>query len=101
MRMNGGMTTGKGMKKGMSRKTVKILVAFVLGQLVQIICHVVSMNFWDSQRIPFCAAGGFLVAVAVFAGAWISRQNEEPRHKSYKEWAEVPGVDDADIEVLP
>lgn len=85
----------------MNKKTAKVLVAFVLGQIVQIVCHAVSFNFWQQYQIPFCAAGGFLVAVAVFAGAWVSRQNEEPRHKSYKEWAEVPGADDADFEVLP
>lgn len=83
-------------------KSLKILIAFVLGQLVQIICHIVSMNFWDNQRIPFCAAAGFLIAFAVFAGMWISRPSAEPEHvKSYKDWAKTPGADDADIEVLP
>lgn len=86
----------------MNKKTTKILAAFALGQAVQLVCHAVSFNFWQQYQIPFCAAGGFLVAVAVFAGAWISRPTTEPEHiKSYKEWAEVQGVDDADFEVLP
>lgn len=86
----------------MKRDTIKLLIAFVLGQAVQIVCHAVCINFWERWQIPFCAAAGFLIALAVFAGAWISRSPVEPEHiKTYKDWAEVPGVDDADIEVLP
>ena len=53
---------------------------------MQVVCHAVSMVYWDNRRIPFCIAAGFLVAVAVFAGTAIREEPEKA--KSYKEWAE-------------
>ena len=88
MRTNGGMTTEKGMLKGMSKGTVKVLVAFAVGQAAQIVIHAVSMNFWENRRILFCSAAGFLICAAVFAGAWLNRDSEPKHTKSYMDYAE-------------
>lgn len=56
------------------KKSTKLLIAFILGQAVQVILHAVSMNFWENRRILFCCAAGFLVAVAVFAGVCITKE---------------------------
>lgn len=69
-------------------KGAGVLAAFVVGQATQIILHALSMNFWESSRIPFCTAAGFLVAVAVFAGMYIARPAPA---MSYQDWAQVPG----------
>ena len=54
------------------RRSTKLLIAFVAGQAVQVICHAVAINLWSYRQIPFCLAGGFLIAVAVFAGIRIA-----------------------------
>lgn len=56
------------------KKSTKLLIAFILGQAVQVILHAVSMNFWENRRILFCCAAGFLVSVAVFAGVCITKE---------------------------
>lgn len=58
------------------KKSTAIMLAFVLGQGVQIVCHAVALNLWEYRQIPFCLAAGFLVAVAVFAGVNIARGDE-------------------------
>lgn len=54
--------------KKSARKSTRLLVAFILGQAVQVILHAVCLDYWEQYQIPFCVAGGLLVAVAVFAG---------------------------------
>lgn len=66
------------------KQSTKLLIAFILGQAVQIVLHAVSMNFWENRRILFCVAAGFLVAVAVFAGVCINRE-EKPL--TYEDWS--------------
>lgn len=58
----------------MLKKCGKILIAFVTGQIVQIICTTVCLNLYVKHPIPFCAAAGFLVSVAVFAGMRLAAQ---------------------------
>lgn len=82
------MLKGKRIRHHMSQ-AVKYLLWFIGGQAVQLVCHAVSQNFWDSQRIPFCLAAGFLVCVAVWAGTCI-REKPEPQ-KSFEEWAKEEG----------
>lgn len=69
------------------KKSTKLLIAFILGQAVQVVLHAVSMNFWENRRILFCCAAGFLVAVAVFAGVCITK-DEKPM--SYEDYARIP-----------
>ena len=78
----------------MKGKTVKVLVAYVLGQVTQLIIHAVSMNLWQSRQIPFCLAGGFIVLFALIAGVALCESediNGKPEHKkTYKDYAEIP-----------
>ena len=55
-----------------ARRSAKLLIAFLLGQAVQLIVHSVALNLWEYRQIPFCASAGFLVAVAVFMGIRIA-----------------------------
>lgn len=71
------------------RRSKSLLIAFALGQAVQVICHAVSLNLWEYRQIPFCLAGGFLVFMALLAGCWINRETTEP--KTYLDWAKIPG----------
>lgn len=73
----------------MNKNLIKVLIAFIAGQAVQLICHGVALNLWEYRQIPFCLAGGFLVLVAVFAGAWVATHSAEPeKPKSYLDYAE-------------
>lgn len=45
-----------------------LLLAYVIGNAVQLVLHAVCIDFWESWQIPFCAAGGFLFAVAILSG---------------------------------
>lgn len=53
-----------------------ILAAFVVGQLVQLLAHALTIDLWASRQIPVCAAAGFLVAVAVLAGMYIMMREQ-------------------------
>lgn len=80
-------------------KSTKIIIAYVLGQITQLVIHgmELSFNMWNNRQIPFCIAAGFIIVVAVLAGTWIVKPEEaEPKHekKSYLEWAEIPDVEE-------
>lgn len=73
------------------KNTVKIIIAFIIGQIVQLVIHgmALSFNMWNNRQIPFCMAGGFVILFAVIAGAYIAREKEEPKHeKTYLDYAE-------------
>ena len=70
------------------KNSVKVMIAFILGQATQVVIHAVSFNFWESRQIPFCIAGGFLVAVAVFMGMRVAKQDEPPKPVSYLDFVE-------------
>lgn len=57
-----------------SCRGIRVLIAFILGQAVQLIVHAVALNFnmWNSNQIPWCASAGFIITVAVFAGMRIA-----------------------------
>lgn len=79
-------------------KSAKLLVAFAVGQVTQLVLHgmVVSLNMWDSRRVIFCAAFGFVILFAAIAGAFIAGQQDAKLDKEFKEkktyldWAEIP-----------
>ena len=85
----------------MISKTIKIVIAYVLGQITQLVLHgmVISLNMWDNKRIIFCSAFGFVILFAIISGIVISKGQDEklerefnpPKHekKSYKDYAEV------------
>ncbi len=81
----------------MSSNTVKILVAYVMGQATQLVIHgvVLANNMYNYRQVPFCLAGGFVILFAVISGVWIANskgESKEPAHekKSYLDWAEIP-----------
>ncbi len=85
----------------MLSKTTKIVIAYALGQITQLILHgmVVSLNMWDNKRVLFCSAFGFVILFAIISGIVISKGQDEklekefnpPKHekKSYKDYAEA------------
>lgn len=95
------MKSGNHMKSkrgftGMS-KSAKLLTAFAVGQITQLVLHgmVVSLNMWDSRRVIFCGAFGFVILFAAIAGVVIAggqdaKLEKEFKEKSYLEWAEIP-----------
>ena len=82
----------------LSLRTVGVLFAFVMGQVVQLVLHgmVVSMSMWDNRRVIFCAAGGFVILAAVIAGVIIASEQDERLEREYKhekaylDYAEIP-----------
>lgn len=78
--------------------TVKLIIAFTLGQATQLVMHgmALSFNMWNSRQIPFCMAGGFVILFAVIAGAFIAGgEKKEPKHeKTYVDYAKPPIEDD-------
>lgn len=92
----------------MKNKTAMILVAYVVGQITQLVIHgmVLGFNMYNHRQIPFCAAAGFIIIFAVLAGVYISKApEEEPKHqgqkKSYLDWAKIPGPKKDKEEVEP
>lgn len=76
----------------MNRNTLKILLSFAIGEITQIILHALCFNYWAQYQIPFCAAGGFLVLAAIYAGVWVANHSAETATpKSYLDWAKIPG----------
>ena len=73
----------------MSKKCKTYVAWFVAGMVVQLIANVLAKVSFMSRPILFCAAAGFLILVAIGVGMWIGG-HDEPKHRSYKEWAEVP-----------
>lgn len=71
-----------------SCRGVRVLIAFVLGQAVQLIVHAVALNFnmWSSKQIPWCAAAGFIITVAVFAGIRIAVKEGKEEISRADDW---------------
>lgn len=71
----------------MSANSGRVILAFIAGQVVQIILSVVAKNCFMLRPILFCGAAGFLVLVAVFAGIKIGLRDEVKVPKSYDYYA--------------
>lgn len=77
----------------MNKKTVKVMTAYLLGNLMQIVLQILAKVSYMSRPILFCIAAGFLVVIAVVAGISLADSNREPeRQKSYREYAEEAGL---------
>ncbi len=70
------MKIGKHIFKGL-RYSTQIIFAFVVGQITQLVLQavVISLNLWDSHRIPFCSAAGFIVLFSVIMGVRIASRD--------------------------
>lgn len=73
-------------------KNTKIILAFVAGQFVQVVAHILSKVSYMNRPVLFCAAAGFLILVAVVAGMYLGVHEDTPkRPKSYKDYAQAGG----------
>ena len=80
----------------------KILLAFVAGQVTQLVIHAMALanNMYNYKQIPFCAAAGFVIFFAIVSGVWIANGRNDkasPAHekKSYLDWAEIPETEES------
>ena len=78
----------KTISRGIKAST-KILIAFVLGQITQLIIQGVEISFamWDNRRLAFAAAAGFVIFFAVLMGVRLSAKETADAHKAYKDYA--------------
>lgn len=79
----------KTISRGIKAST-KILIAYVLGQITQLVIQSVEISFamWDSKRIPFAAAAGFVIFFAVLMGVRMAAKETAEAHKSWKDYAD-------------
>lgn len=79
----------KTISRGIKAST-KILIAFVLGQITQLIIQGVEISFamWDNKRIMFAAAAGFVIFFAVLMGVRMAAKETAEAHRSYKDYAD-------------
>lgn len=68
-------------------KTIKFLLAYLLGNAVQILLHLVSKNTYMMRPVLFCIAAGVLIFALILFGAGIGGNESKPKH--YAEYAEV------------
>lgn len=79
-------------QKRISRRTAKVLIAYLLGNCVQIILHTLAANNYMMRPILFCIAAGFLVFLAVVSGVTLANSENPRRMKTYAEYAEEEEV---------
>ncbi len=67
-------------------KTIKFLLAYLLGNAVQILLHLVSKNTYMMRPVLFCIAAGIIIFALILFGVAISGQEKQSRH--YAEYVE-------------
>lgn len=81
-------------------KTTKLIVAYVAGQVTQIVIHAMCLNnnMYAYKQIPFCVAAGFVILFAVISGTVIASKDDAGKRekKSYLDYAKVPEEEDID-----
>lgn len=70
----------------MATKT-KILLAYVLGNAVQILLHTVADFNYMMRPILFCGAAGIIIFALILFGVAISGGEQKPKH--YADYVEV------------
>lgn len=71
----------------MTKTCTKIVIAFIVGQLVQIVFNVVAKVSYMSKPIAFSAAAGFILLVTLFAGMHVANLEKPPEKKTYMDYA--------------
>lgn len=79
--------------KRINKKTTRVLIAYLLGNGVQIILQTLARNTYMDRPILFCMASGFLMFVAVCAGV-ILATSEKPWGKTYADYAAMTDLHD-------
>ena len=79
----------KTINRGIKAST-KILIAYVLGQVTQLVIHGVELSLlmWDNKQIPFAIAAGFVIFFALLMGVRISTKETAEAHRTYRDYAE-------------
>lgn len=74
----------------MSKTTAKVLSAYIIGNIMQIVLAVLAKVSYMSRPILFCVSAGFLVLIAIIAGITLADSEKKPEHrqKSYKDYAD-------------
>ena len=85
-----GTHTNGGKKK--MNKTGKLMVAFTIGQIVQVVMHILARVWYMNSPVVFCVCSGFLLTVCVVIGITLAGSDKPKHGKTHSEWAE-PGVD--------
>ena len=67
-------------------KTTKLLLAYLLGNAVQVLLHLLAKNTYMMRPILFCIAAGVVVFALILFGVAISKTEQKPRH--YAEYVE-------------
>lgn len=76
----------------MKKATGRVICAFVVGQVVQIILALLAKVSYMDRPILFCIAAGFLILVAVGAGMrLVMLEAKEKAAKTYQDYAEPEG----------
>lgn len=73
----------------MSSTCTKIVIAFIVGQLVQIIFNVVAKVSYMSKPIAFSAAAGFILLMTLFAGMHVANLERPKEKTSYKDYLDA------------
>ena len=73
----------------MSSTCTKIVVAFIVGQLVQIVFNVVAKVSYMSKPIAFSAAAGFILLVTLFAGMHVANLEKPIEKKTYRDYLDA------------
>lgn len=76
----------------MSNKTAKVMAAFIIGQIVQVVMHILARVWYMNSPVVFCVCSGFLLTVCVVIGITLAGADKPKHGRTYSEWAE-PGVD--------
>ena len=72
--------------KRISKRTMRVLIAYLMGNGVQIILQTLAKNTWMDRPILFCIASGFLVFIAIVAGVTLATADNS-RLKTYADYA--------------
>lgn len=77
------------------KRYYSLFLAFVLGQLLQLMFHAAGLTFFPKAQLMLCAAAGLLFALALFIGAAVANREPQSFEEPKDEILEPPTVIDA------
>lgn len=83
------------------KRYYSLFLAFVLGQLLQLMLHAAGLSFFPKAQLMLCAAAGLLFALALFIGAAVANREPHVFEDTEEEVLEPPMVLDAHWVRLP
>ena len=80
----------------MKKNTGSIIIAFIIGQIVQLILALFAKVAFITSPLLFCMSAGFLILAAATTGVWIAQAEERAEEKrrplSYSDYASMIGA---------